>query len=92
MTNNQAFKPENTKTDVVYYTHALTVDDFDLAITEVPQDSSGAHAKVELVFFQHKGNDKKEVVAAVKMQLHELEAFMSLTKEKQESFTKGRSS
>jgi uncharacterized protein YvpB len=89
MSNNQSFKSENTKTDVVYYTHALTVDDFDLAITEVPNDEYGTHGKVEIVFFQNKGNSKKEVVAAVNMQLYELDALLTLAKDKAREFKKG---
>ena len=88
MSNKQSFKPENTNKDVVYYTHALTVDDFDLAITEVATDDTGAHARVELVFLQEKGNNKKEVVAAVRMQLHELRDLVTLATDKIDRFSK----
>ena len=44
----------------------------------------------ELVLFQDKGNHKREVVAAVRIQLHELSALAKMIERKTERFLKGK--
>lgn len=90
MAENQLFDQENDK-DFPYFTHALGADAFDLTIRRARLDDvSNEHAKVELVFFQDKGNHKREVVAAVRIQLHELSALAKMIERKREAFLKGK--
>lgn len=88
MAEDQSFDQENDK-DFPYFTHALAADAFDLTIRRArPEGDSDEHAKVELVFFQDKGNHKREVVAAVRMQLYELSALAQLIERKKSAFLK----
>ena len=90
--SDQTFEPDNEPSDrdIAYYAHGLAVDAFDLTIRHVPDDPSNSHAKVELVFFQDKGNHRREVVTAVRLQLHELQQLHLLMKKKMEAFSDKR--
>lgn len=66
------------ETQVAYFRDGVAIDGFDLAITPVPNDESGEHAKVELVFLQDKGSRKSDVTAAVKLQVFELRQLHDL--------------
>ena len=88
MATDQLFEHESTDKDkdIVYFTNGLAIDDFDLAIKQMPNDNKDeSHAKVELVFYQDKGNRRREVVAAVHMQLSELMALASLIDQKKKA-------
>jgi hypothetical protein len=86
MTEDQSFDKENDK-NIPYFAHAFAADAFDLTIRQVQSDGgSHDHANVELVFFQDKGNHKREVVAAVRMQLYELAALSAMIERKSTAF------
>jgi hypothetical protein len=88
MIKDQSFEHDRPK-DFVYYPYMQAADDFDLTIRAVPADESGAHAKVELVFFQNKGNDKQEVVLALQMQLWQVDDLVELINRKKKAFLEG---
>jgi hypothetical protein len=74
-----------------YYLNGSAVDDFDLSIRQVPGKENEEHARVELVFLQEKGSLKKpEVVAAVRMQAHQLEELQGLIQRQLDSFRKSK--
>jgi hypothetical protein len=86
MAEDQFFDRENDK-DFPYFAHAFAADAFDLTIRQAESDGNDhTHAKAELVFFQDKGNHKREVVASVRMQLYELLALAKMIDRKATAF------
>ncbi len=86
MEKEEPFERGNSR-EIVYFFNAVVADDFDVAIRKAaPDDDSDNHAKVELVFYQQKGNNKDEVVSAVRMQLFELEKLDALLRRKIKAF------
>lgn len=89
MSKDQLFNKEESSRDFVYFSNAVISDGFDISIREVPKDNqAGDHAKVEVIFYQRKGDNKVEVVSAVRLQLYELEQFARLAQRRIEDFRK----